>query len=73
MAVSAILVGLLPLMWCPLRAGAYVMKRIATPTISGIVTSAIMEILIYPVILVLWRKRGLKSKTRVKSRSFYQA
>ena len=38
------------------------MKRIATPMIGGIVTSAIMELLIYPVIYVLWKKRGLKSQ-----------
>jgi hypothetical protein len=39
-----------------------VMKRIATPMIGGIVTSAIMELLIYPVIYVLWKKRGLKEQ-----------
>ena len=38
------------------------MKRIATPMIGGIVTSAILELLIYPVIYVLWKKRGLKNQ-----------
>ena len=48
-------------MWSPAtQAGADLMKRIATPMIAGIVTSAIMELLIYPVIYVLWKKRGLK-------------
>jgi Cu(I)/Ag(I) efflux system membrane protein CusA/SilA len=61
MTVCAILFGLLPIMWSPAtQAGADVMKRIATPMIGGIVTSAIMELLIYPVIYVLWKKRGLK-------------
>jgi copper/silver efflux system protein len=61
MTVCAILFGLLPIMWSPAtEAGADVMKRIATPMIGGIVTSAIMELLIYPVIYVLWKKRGLK-------------
>ena len=61
MTVCAILFGLLPIMWSPAtQAGADVMKRIATPMIGGIVTSAILELLIYPVIYVLWKKRGLK-------------
>jgi hypothetical protein len=40
------------------------MKRIATPMIGGIVTSAIMELRIYPVIYVLWKKRGLKRQDK---------
>ncbi len=61
MTVCAILFGLLPIMWSPAtEAGADVMKPIATPMIGGIVTSAIMELLIYPVIFALWKKRGLK-------------
>ena len=41
------------------QAGADVMKRIATPMVGGIITSAILELLIYPVIYVIWRKRSL--------------
>jgi copper/silver efflux system protein len=64
MTVSAILFGLLPIMWSPtLQAGADVMKRIATPMIGGIVTSGILELLIYPVIYVIWRKRELPDQT----------
>src|SRR5216110_2175993 len=64
MAVSAILFGLLPIMWSPtLQAGADVMKRIATPMIGGIITSAILELLIFPVIYVICRKRELAEKT----------
>ena len=60
MTVCAILFGLLPIMWSPTtQAGADVMKRIAAPMIGGVVTSAILELLIYPVIFVLWKKRGL--------------
>ncbi len=59
MTVCAILFGLLPIMWSPAtEAGADVMKRIATPMIGGIVTSAIMELLLYPVIYFLWRRRA---------------
>ena len=60
MTVCAILFGLLPIMWSPAtQAGADVMKRIAAPMIGGIVTSAILELLIYPVIYVIWRRRQL--------------
>jgi len=60
MTVCAILFGLLPIMWSPaMQAGADVMKRIATPMIGGVVTSAMLELLIYPVIYVIWRKREL--------------
>jgi Cu(I)/Ag(I) efflux system membrane protein CusA/SilA len=60
MTVCAILFGLLPIMWSPtLQAGADVMKRIATPMIGGIITSAILELLLFPVIYVVWRKREL--------------
>src|SRR2546426_105595 len=58
MTVCAIFFGLLPIMWSPaMQAGADVMKRIATPMIGGVVTSAILALLIYPVIYVIWRRR----------------
>jgi Cu(I)/Ag(I) efflux system membrane protein CusA/SilA len=60
MAVCAILFGLLPIMWSPeYQVGADVMKRIAAPMIGGIISSAILNLLIYPVIYVIWRKRDL--------------
>ena len=61
MTVCAILFGLLPIMWSPVtQAGADVMKRIAAPMIGGVVTSAILELLIYPVIYVIWRSREIR-------------
>jgi hypothetical protein len=60
MTICAILFGLLPIMWAPTtQSGADVMKRIAAPMIGGVVTSGILELLIYPAIYVLWRKRHL--------------
>jgi copper/silver efflux system protein len=65
MTVCAILFGLLPIMWSPAtQAGADVMKRIAAPMIGGVVTSAILELLIYPVIFVIWRRRSLAKDAR---------
>lgn len=54
MTVLAILMGLLPIMWSS-GAGSDVMKRIAAPMVGGIVTSFILELLIYPAIYVLWK------------------
>jgi Cu(I)/Ag(I) efflux system membrane protein CusA/SilA len=60
MTVMAILTGLLPIMWSH-GAGADVMKRIAAPMVGGVVTSFILELLIYPVIFTVWKgRRGLE-------------
>jgi Cu(I)/Ag(I) efflux system membrane protein CusA/SilA len=60
MTICAILFGLLPIMWSPAnQSGADVMKRIAAPMIGGVVTSGILELLLYPAIYLLWRKQGL--------------
>jgi Cu(I)/Ag(I) efflux system membrane protein CusA/SilA len=67
MTVCAILFGLLPIMWSPVtQAGADAMKRIAAPMIGGVITSAVLELLIYPVIFVLWKKRGIESEEIVE-------
>ncbi|MBV9875550.1 MAG: CusA/CzcA family heavy metal efflux RND transporter [Verrucomicrobia bacterium] len=67
MAVCAILLGLLPIMWSPaLQAGADVMKRIATPMIGGVITSAVLNLLIYPVIYVIWRRRELPPEVGIQ-------
>jgi Cu(I)/Ag(I) efflux system membrane protein CusA/SilA len=37
------------------------MKRIAAPMIGGIITSAILELLLYPTIYFLWRRHHLSN------------
>ena len=59
MTAAVIIGGLVPILWSH-GAGADVMKRIATPMIGGIVTSTIMELLVFPAIYFIWRSRGLK-------------
>ena len=54
MTVLAILMGLLPIMWSH-GTGADVMKRIAAPMVGGVVTSFVLELLIYPVIFTIWK------------------
>ncbi len=58
MTVMATSMGLLPIMWS-MGAGADVMKRIAAPMVGGLFTSFIMELLVYPAIYLLWKKRKI--------------
>jgi len=59
MTACVIVAGLAPILWSH-GSGADVMKRIAVPMIGGVITSTIMELLVYPAIYYLWRSRGLK-------------
>ncbi|MBB5347416.1 efflux RND transporter permease subunit [Desulfoprunum benzoelyticum] len=59
MTIAVIIAGLLPIMWSH-GTGADVMKRIAAPMVGGVVTSGIMELLVYPVIFFIWRSRQLQ-------------
>jgi len=56
MTVMAAMLGLMPIMWS-MGTGADVMKRIAAPMIGGLLTSFIMELLVYPPIYKLWKWR----------------
>ncbi len=50
--------GLLPIMWSS-GTGADVMKRIAAPMVGGVVTTALVVLLVFPVIYCIWRGWGL--------------
>ncbi|HEX7510721.1 MAG TPA: efflux RND transporter permease subunit, partial [Chitinivibrionales bacterium] len=58
MTASVIIAGLLPIMWSS-GTGSDVMKRIAAPMVGGVITSVIMELLAYPAIYYLWKKRTI--------------
>jgi Cu(I)/Ag(I) efflux system membrane protein CusA/SilA len=58
MTVFAAMLGLLPIMWS-IGTGADLMKRIAAPMVGGLATSFLMELLVYPAVYFLWRKRQL--------------
>jgi Cu(I)/Ag(I) efflux system membrane protein CusA/SilA len=53
MTVMAAMMGLLPVLWSN-GAGADLMKRIAAPMIGGLLTSFVLELLVYPVLFVPW-------------------
>jgi Cu(I)/Ag(I) efflux system membrane protein CusA/SilA len=61
MTVSVILAGLIPIMFSH-GTGADVMKRIAAPMVGGVITSTILELIIYPAIYMIWRGRSLQKK-----------
>jgi Cu(I)/Ag(I) efflux system membrane protein CusA/SilA len=64
MTVATILVGLLPVLWSQ-GTGADVMKRIAAPMVGGVVTSAILELVVYPALYLIWKGRGLPQQQGV--------
>lgn len=54
MTVACMFMGLLPIMWSA-GTGADVMKRIAAPMIGGIITSFLMELMVYPAVYEIWK------------------
>jgi len=58
MTVCAAMLGLLPIMWST-GTGADLMKRIAAPMVGGLLTSFLLELLVYPPIYFLWKRREL--------------
>jgi Cu(I)/Ag(I) efflux system membrane protein CusA/SilA len=59
MTVSTMILGLLPVLWST-GTGADVMKRIAAPMVGGLVTSFLLELLIYPAIFAIWKSRDAR-------------
>jgi Cu(I)/Ag(I) efflux system membrane protein CusA/SilA len=64
MTAATIIAGLLPIMWSA-GAGADVMKRIAAPMVGGVVTSVLMELLVYPAIYFRWKAWELRREGKV--------
>jgi Cu(I)/Ag(I) efflux system membrane protein CusA/SilA len=58
MTVSTVIAGLLPIMWST-RAGAEVMKPLATPVLGGMVSSLVHVLIVTPVIFFWLRERQL--------------
>jgi Cu(I)/Ag(I) efflux system membrane protein CusA/SilA len=70
MTASVIIAGLIPIMWST-GTGSDVMKRIAAPMVGGVVTSVIMELLVYPVIYEFLKQKGLdrsEARTSIEAR-----
>ena len=59
MTVATVVAGLLPIMWST-RAGAEVMKPLATPVLGGMVSSLLHVLVVTPVIFFWLHERRLK-------------
>jgi len=58
MTVCAAFMGLIPIMLST-GSGADMMKRVAAPMVGGLITSFLLELLVYPPIYALWKGRRL--------------
>jgi Cu(I)/Ag(I) efflux system membrane protein CusA/SilA len=56
MTVAAAFAGLMPILWS-LGTGADMMKRVVAPMVGGLVTSFLLELLVYPPIYEIWKWR----------------
>ncbi len=63
MTFATTCLGLLPIMWAT-GTGSDLMKRIAAPLVGGILTSFLLELLLYPAIYEIWRGRSLRPSSR---------
>ena len=63
MTVMAAAMGLMPIMWS-MGTGADMMKRVAAPMVGGLFTSFLMELMVYPAIYLLWRRRAMRPAHR---------
>jgi Cu(I)/Ag(I) efflux system membrane protein CusA/SilA len=61
MTVCAILFGLLPILWGH-GAGSDIMRRIAAPMVGGVLTSFVLELVVYPAIYAWWKGRHLPAR-----------
>ena len=60
MTVLTTFIALLPILWASTaESGADVMKRMAAPMVGGILTSFLLELLVYPAIFALWKEKEM--------------
>jgi Cu(I)/Ag(I) efflux system membrane protein CusA/SilA len=58
MTFATMSIGLVPILWSS-GTGSEIMKRIAAPMVGGIVTSFLLELLVYPAVYAVWRGREI--------------
>src|SRR3954447_20586500 len=66
MTVATMFIGLVPIMWAT-GTGADVMKRIAAPLIGGILTSFLLELVIYPPLYQAWKWHSHAKRLAVRT------
>jgi Cu(I)/Ag(I) efflux system membrane protein CusA/SilA len=60
MTFATMTIGLAPILWST-GTGSAILKRIAAPMVGGIVTSFVLELLVYPAIYAIWRTPRTKA------------
>jgi Cu(I)/Ag(I) efflux system membrane protein CusA/SilA len=60
MTVATMTLGLVPVLFNE-GAGADVMRRIAAPMIGGLITSFVLELLVYPALFAVWKTARAQS------------
>ncbi len=68
MTVTAIMAGLLPIMWGN-ETGASVMKRIAAPMIGGMATATALSLLLIPIVYEMWRGRAIEHQAKLRAKN----
>ena len=66
MTVAAVIAGLVPILWSH-GAGCEVMQRIAVPMIGGMITSALLTLIVIPVVYALVKERSNLDHRSVES------
>ena len=61
MTAGATIAGLLPILFGQ-GTGSEVMSRLAAPMVGGMLSSVLLTLLVFPVIYLIWRGRGLPSR-----------
>jgi Cu(I)/Ag(I) efflux system membrane protein CusA/SilA len=62
MTFATMSIGLVPVLWAT-GTGSEIMKRIAAPMVGGIVTSFLLELLVYPAVYLVWRGSALRKES----------
>ena len=63
MTVTAIMAGLLPILWGN-GTGASVMKRIAAPMVGGMISSTVLTLIVIPAVYSIWKEHALEPSLR---------
>jgi Cu(I)/Ag(I) efflux system membrane protein CusA/SilA len=68
MTMATTFLGLIPIMWAT-GTGSDVWKRIAAPMVGGILTSFVLELVVYPAIYEIWKWHFEMKQARVERRT----
>ena len=71
MTVTAIMAGLLPILWGQ-GTGASVMKRIAAPMVGGMISSTVLTLVVIPAVYSLWQEYALVRGTTARSHAWHR-